>query len=210
MNNRTGYAWFRAAFDVPAGTAQATLLHQGIDDEGEFFLNGQSVGKHSGWNVGGQVDLSKALKPGRNVLAIRVRNTSGGGGIPAPINIISGANAQDNWHFHPGLADLQETPLIATVTNWKDFLADSGPAGWNAGPDTQRPARAQRSIAPNLPSIRPAPRGCARSSRSAPPGSAPAASGSTATTSAPTRTTGITPPPCTSPNAGSRRAATPS
>ena len=49
-------------------------MHQGVDDEGEFFLNGKSVGKHVGWDVAGSVDLSKALQPGRNVLAIRVKN----------------------------------------------------------------------------------------------------------------------------------------
>jgi beta-galactosidase len=142
MNNRVGYAWFRATFDVPAGTTQAQLMHQGMDDEGEFFLNGQAAGRHTGWNVSGQIDLSKALKPGRNVLAIRVRNTANAGGIAAAVSVIAGAGKQEDWKFHPGLATLQETPLIATVTNWKEFLGESGPTGWLTGRIGQRFAQA--------------------------------------------------------------------
>ena len=48
---------------------------------------------------------------------------------------------QENWEFHPGLATLHETPLIATVTNWKEFLGESGPTGWQASGGEQRPAR---------------------------------------------------------------------
>jgi beta-galactosidase len=117
-------------------------MHQGIDDEGEIFVNGQSVGKHTGWNVGGQVDLSKVLKAGRNVVAIRVKNNDGAGGIAAAMSIISGAGKQEDWKFHPGLATLKETPLIATVTNWKEFLAESGGTGWLTGRIGQRFAQA--------------------------------------------------------------------
>jgi len=133
MNSRVGYAWFRAAFDVPAGTTQAMLLHQGLDDEGEFFLNGQSVGKHIGWNIPGSVNLSSALRPGRNVLAIRVKNNSGAGGLAAAVDIVAMKGGMTGWHFHPGLANLQETPLLATVTNWPEFLDGKGGAGWTSG-----------------------------------------------------------------------------
>ncbi|HEY4328263.1 MAG TPA: beta-galactosidase, partial [Phycisphaerae bacterium] len=39
VNSRVGYSWFRSSFTMPDGLTQAMLLHQGIDDEGEFFLN---------------------------------------------------------------------------------------------------------------------------------------------------------------------------
>jgi beta-galactosidase len=143
MNNRAGYAWFRATFDVPQGTTQATLLHSGVDDEGEFFVNGQSVGKHAGWNVSGQVELGKAIKPGRNILAIRVRNTANAGGITSAINIISGAAKQEDWKFHPGLSNMKETPLLASVTNWQEFLDGPGLASWMSEPT--------RPMTPNVP-----------------------------------------------------------
>ncbi|HEY5040958.1 MAG TPA: beta-galactosidase [Verrucomicrobiae bacterium] len=145
MNSRTGYAWFRAAFDVPAGTTQAMLLHQGVDDEGEFFLNGQSVGKHVGWNIAGSVDLSKALKPGTNVLAIRVKNNEGSGGMAAAVDIVAMKGGQEGWHFHPGLSDMQETPLLASVTNWREFLDGKGVPGWMSM------SQPNREIAPNTP-----------------------------------------------------------
>jgi len=143
MNSRVGYAWFRAAFDVPAGTTQAMLVHQGVDDEGEFFLNGKPVGKHVGWDVAGSVDLSKALQPGRNVLAIRVKNNEGTGGLAAAVDIVTMNGGQANWHFHPGLSTLHETPLLANVTNWREFLEGKGVGDWMSQPD--------RPVAPNTP-----------------------------------------------------------
>jgi hypothetical protein len=132
MNSRVGYAWFRAAFDVPAETTKAMLLHQGVDDEGEFFLNGKPVGRHTGWNTSGSVDLSKALQPGRNVLAIRVKNNEGSGGLAAAVDIMAMNAGQEGWRFHPGLSTLEETPLLANVTNWRGFLDGQGLAGWSS------------------------------------------------------------------------------
>lgn len=143
MNSRVGYAWFRAVFEVPAGTTRAMLMHQGVDDEGEFFLNGKSVGRHVGWDVAGSVDLSKALQPGRNVLAIRVKNNDGAGGLAAAVDIVATEGGQANWRFHPGLSVLRETPLLANVTNWKEFLDGKIAAGWVSRPD--------RPLAPNTP-----------------------------------------------------------
>jgi beta-galactosidase len=145
VNSRAGYSWFRASFEVPAGTNQAMLLHSGIDDEGEFFLNGQSMGKHVGWNVGGSVDVSAALKGGKNVLAIRVKNNDSSGGIAAPIEIAAIKGHQEGWRFHPGVSILKETPLIGTATNWQEFLDGPGLAGWMSEPD--------RPMAPNSPTF---------------------------------------------------------
>jgi len=143
MNSRIGYAWFRATFDVPEDTTRAMLVYQGVDDEGEFFLNGQSVGKHAGWNVAGSVELSKALKPGKNVLAIRVKNNEGAGGLTAKVDIVAMKGGQENWHFHPGLSTMEETPLLAKVTNWQEFLDGQGLPGWASPSD--------RPVAPNTP-----------------------------------------------------------
>jgi hypothetical protein len=80
--------------------------------------------------------LTRALKPGRNVLAIRVKNNDGAGGIAAAVDILSVKGVQSGWRFHPGLSTLQETPLIATVKNWPEFLDGNGVAGWMAPPES--------------------------------------------------------------------------
>lgn len=142
--SRVGFTWLRASFDMPPAALQsgkgAMLLHQGIDDEGEFFLNGQSLAKHVGYNAPGAVDLASALKPGKNILAIRVKNNDGAGGITRPVDIVSLAGKQENWKFQPGVGGLDETGLIATVKNWPQFLAAPWPAPPSPAPAASLPA----------------------------------------------------------------------
>ncbi len=40
----------------------------------EIYLNGKQVGKHSGGYIDFTVDISKAVKAGENLLAVRVNN----------------------------------------------------------------------------------------------------------------------------------------
>ncbi len=80
-----GIIWFRLAVDVPADMAgKAALLSLGpIDDSDETFLNGKSVGKTDKlWSQPRKYKLSAdVLKPGRNIIAVKVTDTGNGGGI---------------------------------------------------------------------------------------------------------------------------------
>lgn len=81
--------WVRRVFDLPAGVradAVRLLLHH--DEDAEVFLNGVPVATVSGYTsdyepAGTAAKLAGALKPGKNVLAIRCRQTSGGQYIDA-------------------------------------------------------------------------------------------------------------------------------
>jgi sialate O-acetylesterase len=79
-----GIVWFRKEFTLPAGAEQKDLkLHLGpIDDDDTTWVNGVQVGAIEGYNINRTYTVhAGALKPGRNVIAVRVLDTGGAGGI---------------------------------------------------------------------------------------------------------------------------------
>ena len=79
-----GIAWYRLSFDLGADeAARGVKLGLGaIDDADITWVNGIEVGRTNGYNLPRVYDVpSSALRAGRNVLAVRVEDTGGGGGI---------------------------------------------------------------------------------------------------------------------------------
>ena len=82
-----GVVWFRKTFDLPAGWAGRELeLRLGdIDDADTTWVNGTEVGSTSGWTTPRVYRVpASALRPTGNVIAVRVLDTGGGGGIWNP------------------------------------------------------------------------------------------------------------------------------
>ncbi len=81
-----GVAWYRVAFDLDSAEMHrgVRLSMAAIDDDDITWLNGVEVGRTSGYNLA----RSYALPPGalrrRNVLAVRVADGGGNGGINGP------------------------------------------------------------------------------------------------------------------------------
>jgi sialate O-acetylesterase len=87
-----GVVWFRKSFDLPAGlvaglapdagTVTAELQVDMVDDIDTTWVNGVKVGATVGYNVPREYPVPVSLlKPGHNVIAVRVLDTGGGGGI---------------------------------------------------------------------------------------------------------------------------------
>ena len=79
-----GVVWFRKEFDLAAGAAagDAVLDLGPIDDVDTTWVNGVEIGGTAGWKVTRSYRVpARALHAGRNVLAIRVIDTGGGGGL---------------------------------------------------------------------------------------------------------------------------------
>ena len=79
-----GVVWFRKEFDLPDGWAGKTLtLHIGpIDDDDTTYVNGVQVGANRGYLIDRIYKIpASVLKAGHNVIAVRVLDTGGGGGI---------------------------------------------------------------------------------------------------------------------------------
>lgn len=106
-----GIAWYRVAFDLTADQAAAgvTLGLGQIDDSDRTWVNGIEVGgMQMAWNEPRVYPVSaSALREGRNVVAIRVEDTGGGGGIggsPDQVYLeVGGARrGLDGWLFRLG------------------------------------------------------------------------------------------------------------
>ena len=71
-----GYGWYRKHFTVPAGWQgkTITLEFDGVFQVAELFVNGERIGEHSGGYTGFVFDITKAVKKGDNVVAVRVNN----------------------------------------------------------------------------------------------------------------------------------------
>lgn len=71
-----GYGWYRKHFDVPARwtARRVNLEFDGVFQVAEVFVNGQRAGEHKGGYTGFTFDITSLLRPGHNVVAIRVNN----------------------------------------------------------------------------------------------------------------------------------------
>jgi sialate O-acetylesterase len=79
-----GVVWFRKSVDLPASWvgAGAELQLGAIDDADTTWVNGVQVGATSGWRVPRIYAIpAGVLHAGRNVIAVRVLDTGGNGGI---------------------------------------------------------------------------------------------------------------------------------
>jgi sialate O-acetylesterase len=79
-----GVVWFRRTIDLPQSwTGADAELHLGmIDDADTTWVNGVEVGATSGYQIPRIYRVpALVLKPGRNVIAVRVLDTGGGGGL---------------------------------------------------------------------------------------------------------------------------------
>ncbi len=104
-----GTVWFRREFDLPASVAQkGAMLNLGkIDDSDYTWVNGVQVGESiNKYDVPRHYQLSPSvLKPGKNVIAVKVIDTGGGGGFYSPaadISITSGdfsLNLAGTWNY---------------------------------------------------------------------------------------------------------------
>lgn len=67
---------YRLVFEAPAGWDAAVLRFQGVDSSAKVWLNGVELG----WSTGSRVpfEFDAALRPGENVLAVRVHRWSSG------------------------------------------------------------------------------------------------------------------------------------
>ena len=108
-----GVVWFRKTISLPDEWASNDLeLSLGtIDDLDSTWVNGTLVGGINQWDAQRRYTISSdILKPGPNVIAIRVFDTGGGGGIDGTAEqmYLSGPNGDQislagSWHYRVGL-----------------------------------------------------------------------------------------------------------
>ena len=111
-----GIAWYRVAFELSADdAARGVRLGLGpIDDADITWVNGVEIGRTNNYSLPRVYDVpARALHAGRNVIAVRVEDTGGGGGIwgdSAGVFLDVGGTRRSlgaGWKFRVGGASLQ-------------------------------------------------------------------------------------------------------
>ncbi len=119
-----GFVWFRKEVEIPAADAgkPMTLRLGPINDMDRTWFNGTKVGSleiPNRWNTPRVYDVSGDLvKPGRNVITVRVYDTGGNGGVCGNAEqlklVVAGAEESaiplaGPWLYKPGL-DMRTVP----------------------------------------------------------------------------------------------------
>jgi len=108
--------YFRRTFDLPANrTIRSATLRITADDRCSIFLNGRDIGSRSGHRSAKEMDITKRLEPGKNVLAVLAKNE---GESPNPAGLVAWLKVE----FTEG-----EPMLLVTDAEWKtnDKLAEN-------------------------------------------------------------------------------------
>lgn len=113
-----GPAWYRRTLDLPAAGTRRFLEFDGATLAADVWVNGRHAGRHEGGYARFRFDITPLLRPGPNLLAVRVDNSRlpqvaplGGdftvfGGLIRPVRLIETDSAHLELldHGGPGLA----------------------------------------------------------------------------------------------------------
>lgn len=116
-----GVAWYRREFTLDSTPPFARLRFHGANDRARVWVNGVEVGSHEGGYTGFSLDIAPALRPGRNLLVVRLDNSRRWDSVPP------------GWYGFENFGGL-----------YRGVLLETGEAGWDnhsirvraAGPDT--------------------------------------------------------------------------
>ncbi len=125
-----GVVWYRRTFDLPAASAgKDAVLHLLADDNDTTWVNGKQVGATEGYQTPRAYPVPSALlKPAGNVIAVRVLDTGGKGGIwgdPAGLNLtVAGSDPlplAGPWRVKLGVSLTAAPPVPVPIENDQNF-----------------------------------------------------------------------------------------
>src|SRR5688500_11947453 len=105
--------YFRKPFHLGAAPEKA-VLSVACDNKATIYLDGKAVGENDNWGEATVLDLTKLLKAGDHLLAIRAENDGGPGGLLAMLDV--------------SLPDSKKQTVL-TDTSWQ--VSTKEIAGWN-------------------------------------------------------------------------------
>lgn len=127
-----GVVWYRRTFDLPnADAGKDAVLHLLADDNDTTWVNGTQVGATDGYDTPRAYPVPAALlKPTGNVIAVRVLDTGGTGGLwgdAANLKLeVPGGDPlplAGPWRVHLGVALASAAPVPASIANNPNFPA---------------------------------------------------------------------------------------
>ena len=124
LSKTNGVVWFRRTFDLPADAAgKDAVLHMLTDDNDTTWVNGTQIGATQGFDQKRAYPIAAGLlKPTGNVVAVRVLDTGGMGGIYSTpdtlfLEVPGGQNTAlaGSWRYKLGV-DLTKATVFPTNT----------------------------------------------------------------------------------------------
>ncbi|GAB4040978.1 sialate O-acetylesterase [Spirosoma gilvum] len=118
-----GVVWFRREVVIPEGSnlKRVTLQFSPIDDQDSTYVNGQLIGSGKGATPRSYALPEGLLKPGRNVIAVRVQDTGGAGGFMGEAEQLRLSG---------------ESLTIPLAGNWQYRIASVSESSYKPGPNT--------------------------------------------------------------------------
>ena len=126
LSTVNGVVWFRRVFDLPAtDVGKDAVVHLLVDDNDTTWVNGTLVGATDGYNTPRAYPVPAALlKPTGNVIAVRVLDTGGKGGIwgePSGLNLaVTDGDTlplTGPWRLRLGVSLADASPVQIPVAN---------------------------------------------------------------------------------------------
>lgn len=112
--------FFRKEFALDAAPEKA-VLKVACDNKATIYLDGKSIGENASWNEPTAIDLSKLLKAGRHLLAIRGANEGGQAGLIATLELIFAGGKKQTIATDPAW-----TVSTKEVADWNKLEANPG------------------------------------------------------------------------------------
>jgi beta-galactosidase len=155
-----GVGWYRREIELQPGGRQWRVEFDGVYMNSEVWINGHALGRRPYGYVSFGYELTPHLRPGRNVIAVRVDNTREpsarwfhGCGIYGHVRLVAtGALRVAPWGVFVRTDDLADDFATVTVrTELQDFAGSRGPAELTTrilAPDGTEAARATAAVNP--------------------------------------------------------------
>ncbi|MFZ1729156.1 MAG: alpha-amylase family glycosyl hydrolase [Bacteroidota bacterium] len=96
LSKYDGMGWYVRDFDavLKKGISHA-LIFEGVDDNAVIWLNGVNIGSHQGSGQRFYFDVSNAVKEKGNVLAVRIEDVGGPGGLIGGVELRAFVNEEE-------------------------------------------------------------------------------------------------------------------
>ncbi len=95
LSRYDGWGWFVRTFTMDTVATPLSIHFAGVDDDAEVWINGISVGEHTGYSDPFALDVGAAVHSGINTVAVLVKDYSGGGGIYRPVTLIESGRLEE-------------------------------------------------------------------------------------------------------------------
>ncbi len=142
-----GWGWFARTFEIDRTDIPLSIYFAGVDDEAEVWVNGKSVGEHTGYSDPFALDIAFALRKGKNTIVVLVKDNGGGGGIYRPVTLIDTKSI--GLLLRSPYADMQARKSADWVRDgaiYSVYLRSFSPEGTFAGLEKRIPELQQLGI----------------------------------------------------------------